>query len=337
MDAPDDRVLLDHGSGGKLMHRLLADRVGPRLGLREALELDAAPAGIGGVDVAFTTDSFVVQPPVFPGGSIGTLAVYGTVNDLAVAGAEPVALTCGLILEEGLPFDLLDRVLDDVARCAQMAGVEVVAGDTKVVERGAADGLFVNTAGVGRYAVDPRPHPSRIAPGDAILVSGPIGEHGIAVMLARSDADIEADVRSDCASVWPLVRAALDSGANVHTLRDPTRGGVATTLNEWARGRAWGIAVDEADVPVRAAVANTCELLGLDPLYVACEGRVVLACPEADADRVLAAWGGVDIGVEAAVIGRVTADEPGRVTLTTRIGGRRRLDMLAGAQLPRIC
>lgn len=336
MDA-HEHVLLDHGSGGRLTHRLIAERIAPRFGLQAGDLTDAAAVSVGDADVAFTTDSFVVQPPVFPGGSIGTLAVCGTVNDLAVAGARPVALSCGLILEAGVSMALVDRVLEDMATTAAAAGVRIVAGDTKVVEHGAADQLFINTAGIGQFVDGPRPHPDRIDPGDVVLISGPIGEHGIAVMLERSDADLRAEVTSDCAPVWPLVAAALESGAAIHAMRDPTRGGVATVLNEWTQGRAWGISVEESVVPVRPAVANVCEVLGLDPLYVACEGRIVLACPEADSDRVLAAWTKEAGGSSAAVMGRVDTADPGRVVLETRIGGRRRLDMLTGAQLPRIC
>jgi len=332
-----DGILLDHGSGGKLSLRLLKDRIAPRLGLRGAELLDAAAVEIGGREVAFTTDSFVVQPPFFPGGSIGTLAVCGTVNDLAVSGARPVALSCSLILEAGVSLKLVERVLDDIAHAAIECNVRIVTGDTKVVEHGSADAIFVNTAGIGEYVTDEKPHPERIAAGDAILVSGPIGDHGVAVMLERSGAELRADVQSDCMGVWPLVEAALDSGAHVHAMRDPTRGGVATVLNEWAQDRPWGICVDESALPVRPAVANVCDVLGLDSLYVACEGRILLACPEPDAGRVLDAWRCVPHGDDAAVIAHVSDKHAGQVSLRTRIGGLRRLDMLTGAQLPRIC
>ena len=285
-----------------------------------------------------TTDSFVVKPLRFPGGSIGELAVNGTVNDLAVSGARPLALTVSMILEEGLDSDVLRAEVAAIATAAAAAGVEIVGGDTKVVERGAADQMYLCTTGVG--AVDPRASPATdaIAPGDQVLVSGPIGEHGTAIMLARNQFDLDASIESDTCSLWPAVDALLDAaGQDLHCMRDATRGGVASVLNELARSSAVSVAVREADVPVSPIVAAAAELLGIDPMYVANEGRLVaFVAPEA-ADRALTALRAVPGCEGAAAIGEVRREPPGMVLVETSFGGRRVMDQLVGDPLPRIC
>ncbi len=285
-----------------------------------------------------TTDSFVVKPLRFPGGSIGELAVNGTVNDLAVAGARPVALTVSVILEEGLEAATLKAEVEAIAQAARAAGVEIVGGDTKVVERGAADGMYICTAGVGE--ADPRADlaPSGLRPGDTILVSGPVGEHGTAIMLARGEFDLDADVESDTRSLWPAVDALLEAaGADLHCLRDATRGGVASVLNELARASRVSVVVREAEVPVSPVVHAAAELLGIDPMYVANEGKLVACVAPEAADRTLAALQRVPGCEQAATIGEVRAEPPGMVLVRTSFGGRRVMDELVGDPLPRIC
>jgi hydrogenase expression/formation protein HypE len=337
--AAPDRVLLGHGSGGKLTAALLRDRFLPALGNPTLLQMgDAAVVAVGPAEIAISTDTFVVQPLEFPGGNIGSLAVHGTLNDVAMMGARPCYLTAGFVLEEGLPFEVLDRVVHAMAASARAAGTPLVAGDTKVVERGRVDGLYLNTTGVGVLDPDFRPAPDRASPGDAVLVSGPIGRHGMAVMAARGGLAFEAEIVSDTASLVSLVeRLRRRVGAEVHVLRDPTRGGVASALNEIAAASGVGIELEESAIPIPGPVAAACEMLGLDPLYVANEG-VLLAIVSADvADRALAALRSDDLGADAAIVGRVVAGHPGLVSLTTPIGGSRIVDLLPGDQLPRIC
>jgi hydrogenase expression/formation protein HypE len=287
--------------------------------------------------LAFTTDSYVVSPLFFPGGDIGDLAVNGTVNDLAVSGARPLWLSAGFILEEGFPVADLERIVASMAAAAERAGVQIVTGDTKVVQRGKADGCYVNTAGVG---VIERPGELGVAtarPGDAVIVSGPIGEHGITIMLARGELDIESEVTSDTAPLNGLVERLLDAAPGVRGLRDATRGGVATICNEVARAAGVAVVVDEEAVPVRPDVRGACELLGIDPLYVACEGRLVAVVDGDQVDAAMAALRSHPLGEGAAVIGRVRDDPPGLVLLKTSFGGTRIVDLLVGDPLPRIC
>lgn len=329
----DDIITLDYGSGGKKTAALIDELIIPELG-NNALNALGDGAILDG-QLAFSTDSFVVDPLFFPGGDIGKLCVCGTVNDLAMCGAEPKYLSLALIIEEGLPTESLRRIVASIKAAAEAAGVAVVTGDTKVVERGRGDGVYITTSGIGvvRY---PGLGPERMRPGDAVLISGTAGDHGAAVMLAR-DALMEGEIRSDCAALNGLVRAVLESGAQVRVLRDPTRGGVATTLCEFAESAALGIELDEAAIPVRRDVSAACALLGLDPLYCANEGKMLAVVAAEDAERALAAMRSVPEGKSAAIIGRVISERPGKVVLRTAMGGSRMLQKLAGAQLPRIC
>jgi len=332
-----DRVVLAHGGGGRLMHRLIRDVFLAAFGdPLLARGHDGAVLDLSG-RMAITTDAFTVQPLFFPGGDIGSLAVHGTVNDLAMCGARPLYLTTSFILEEGLPMEDLRRIVDSMATAARGAGVAIVAGDTKVVERGKGDGVFIAATGVGRVESRRPIAADRLRPGDAVIVSGPIGDHGVAVMLARQDLGIEAAITSDSASVAAPVLALLDAGVDLRCLRDPTRGGLATVLCEIAAAARLGVRVVEAAIPVRAVVADACELLGLDPLYVACEGRFVAFVAGGQVDSALAVLRGARGGEEARVVGHVTAAHPGTVVLENPLGGERVLDMLSGEQLPRIC
>jgi hydrogenase expression/formation protein HypE len=334
-----DRVLLGHGSGGKLSAALLRERFLPRFGNEVLEELgDAAVVSVPGEEIAVSTDTFVVSPLEFPGGNIGHLAVHGTVNDLAMMGAEPLYLAAGFILEEGLPFDILDRVLDAMSEAAREAGVIVITGDTKVVERGKADGMFINTTGIGRLGPTFRPGPGSASDGDAVIVSGPIGRHGIAIMAAREDLGFEVEIQSDTACLAPLVESlGAACGPAVRCLRDPTRGGVASALNEIAASSGVGIRLEEGDLPIPGPVRAACEMLGLDPLYVANEGILVAIVAPEEADSALQALRCHPAGEEAARIGTVTASRPGLVLLRTGLGPSRVVDMLPGDQLPRIC
>ncbi len=334
----DDRVQLGHGSGGKLSAQLVARHFLPHFENPALVQLgDASIVSIGGAEMAISTDSFVVQPIEFPGGNIGSLAVHGTLNDVAMMGARPVCLTAAFILEEGLSLAVLDRVIAAMARASREAGVPIVAGDTKVVERGKADGLHINTTGIGVVDPDFRPNPSRAEPGDVILLSGPIARHGMAIMAAREGLSFESAITSDSAALPPLVDAMRDAGMDVHVLRDPTRGGVASALNEIAVASGVGVEIDEAALPVPGDVRAACELLGLDPLYVANEGVLVAFVPEAQAARALSAMRFHPLGAEAVRIGRVVAEHPRFVVLRTALGGTRVVDLLPGDQLPRIC
>ncbi len=331
-------ILLDHGSGGALAHRLVAEMMLPAFDNKALARLDdGALVELGGARLAFSTDTYAVEPIFFPGGSIGDLAVNGTVNDLAMCGAVPHCLSVGMIIEEGFERRDLQRILDDMARAARRAGVQVVTGDTKVVPRGAADGIFINTAGIGVVPPGIRVSGHRARPGDAVILSGSIADHGVTVLVRREGLEFDADVRSDSAPLNHLVARMFAAAAGVHVLRDPTRGGVATTLNEIAGQSGVGIDIDEERIPVRPAVAGICELLGVDPLYVANEGKLLACVDPADTDAVLASMREDPLGGGSVVIGRVTAQHAGRVELRTRIGGRRILDMLSGEQLPRIC
>ena len=334
----EERITMSHGSGGKatqtLIEAIFLDAF--RNPLLEPLE-DSARLEIGAAQVALTTDSYVVSPLFFPGGTIGDLAVNGTVNDLAVAGATPLYLTAGFILEEGFPVADLTRITGSMRDAAAAAGVQVVTGDTKVVEKGKADGCYINTAGVGVIERDVRLGVAQARPGDAVLVSGPIGDHGVTIMLARGELDIEADVQSDTASLAGLVAALLDAVPGVRALRDATRGGVATILNEIAKAADVGVMVTEDAIPVRTEVRGAAELLGIDPLYVACEGRMVAVVDGGQAGQALAALRAHPLGRQAAIIGTVAPDPPGIVLLKTTFGGTRIVDLLVGDPLPRIC
>jgi hydrogenase expression/formation protein HypE len=334
----DDRILLGHGSGGRLSHRLIRELFLPALGGPHLAPLnDAALLRIGSADLAFTTDSFVVTPLEFPGGDLGKLAVCGTVNDLAVMGARPLYLSSAFLIEEGLPRDLLERIVRSMRAAAEEAGIEIVTGDTKVVERGGLDQIFINTAGLGRLEQPRWEGLSAVRAGDRVLVSGTVGDHGLAVMACRNDLQFESPIESDCAPLWGLVNRLREAGVPVRWMRDPTRGGLGTTLNELVDGQPFGVRLDEDAIPVRRAVQALADILGLDPLYVANEGKVVAVVPAESAERALAAMRSDAHGREAAIIGAVTPDPPGRVVLATRIGGTRIVDMLTGDQLPRIC
>ena len=333
MTLMDDIITLDYGSGGRKTSALIEEIILPAFGNSALNALGDGALIPGGEQLAFSTDSFVVTPLEFPGGDIGKLAVCGTVNDLAMCGAQPMYLSLSLIIEEGLPAETLRRVVLSAAAAAREAGVQIVTGDTKVVERGRGDGLYINTAGIGIVKY-PGLAPEAMRPGDAVLLSGTAGDHGTAVMLARGEM-MDGEVKSDCATLNGLAEAVLASGANVRVLRDPTRGGVATTLCEFAESAGLGIELNEWDIPVRRSVAAACALLGLDPLYSANEGKMLCVVPQETAQTALDAMKSHPLGADAAIIGRVT--EGRRVTLNTRTGGARVLRKLSGAQLPRIC
>ena len=336
----EEHITLAHGAGGKASQTLteavfLEAFRNPRL---EPLEDQARLELAGGERLAFTTDSYVVSPLFFPGGDIGDLAVNGTVNDLAVSGAVPKWLSAGFVLEEGFPVADLQRIVTSMARAAASAGVEIVAGDTKVVERGKADGCYITTAGVGVLSRSCDVAAVNVRPGDVVLVSGPIGDHGMTVMLARGELDLESDMVSDTAALNGLIDVLLDAVPDgVHAMRDATRGGVATVLNEMARAADVAVVLDEGAVPVRPEVNGACEILGIDPLYVACEGRVVVVVDGAHAASALEALQSHPLGEGAAIIGRVKDDPPGLVLLKTAFGGTRIVDVLVGDPLPRIC
>jgi hydrogenase expression/formation protein HypE len=337
----DERITLSHGSGGKATHNLIEGVFAPAFSnpLLDRMD-DAATFAVDGAaqPLAFTTDTYVVNPLFFPGGDIGKLAVHGTINDLAMAGARPLYLSAGFILEEGFSIEDLRRIVNSMAEAAKEAGVSIVTGDTKVVPRGKADGVFINTAGVGVIEARWPIGQSHAQPGDKVLLSGPVGDHGVAVMMAREALDIETDVQSDTAPLHGLVAALIQAaGEGVHCLKDPTRGGVATSLNEIAMASEVSIALDEHAIPVRAGVRGACEILGLDPLTIANEGKLLAVVAPASAEGALAAMRTHPLGVEAAIIGEVRAEPAAMVFLRTDIGGTRVLDMLVGDPLPRIC
>lgn len=334
----EERITMSHGAGGKATHTLIEAVFleAFRNPLLERME-DQAVFAVNAGRLAFTTDSFVVSPLFFPGGDIGDLAINGTVNDLAVSGARPLYLSAGFILEEGFPTADLQRIAASMARAAAAAGVQVVAGDTKVVQRGKADGCFINTSGIGVVEHDVRLGADIVRPGDAVLVSGPIGDHGITIMLARGELELVSDLTSDTAPLHTLVARVLEATTAVRAMRDATRGGVATILNEIAAVAGVSIVVDENAVPVRDEVRGACEILGIDPLYAACEGRLVaFVAPEA-AEAALHAMHSDPAGRGAAIIGTVRAESPGLVLLKTQFGGNRIVDLLVGDPLPRIC
>jgi hydrogenase expression/formation protein HypE len=336
-------VTLAHGGGGKAMKDLIDDIFvsafeNPVLDrLDDCARFDLSDLVRLGDRLALTTDSFVVDPLVFPGGDIGKLAVCGTVNDLAVGGARPLYLTCSAIIEEGLGMDVLRQVAASMAATARAAGVAIVTGDTKVVGRGACDKLFINTAGVGVVPEGRELGPERVRPGDAILVNGLLGDHGATILTARGDMALATPIESDCAALHGLCEAITLAAPGTRFMRDATRGGLATVLNEIAQAAGVGIEIEEAHTPIRAEVKGFCEILGLDPLYLANEGKIVCVVPEAEAGTALAAMRGSELGRHAACIGRVTAERPGRVVMQTVFGGKRIVDMLVGEQLPRIC
>jgi hydrogenase expression/formation protein HypE len=332
------QILLAHGGGGKLMHQLIEKMfitsfANPALSARH----DSAVLNVQSKKIAFTTDSYVVKPLFFRGGDIGTLAIYGTVNDLAMSGARPLYISCGFIIEEGLPTETLWRVAQSMKQAAEIAGVSIVTGDTKVVDRGKGDGLFINTAGIGEIAHDMTIAPSAVRPGDAVIISGDIGRHGMAIMAAREGLEFESAIESDCAPLTEAVMNLIKAGIQIHCLRDLTRGGLASALVEIAETGGVHINIEEAAIAVREDVRGACEILGFDPMYVANEGRFVAFVPEAETGRALDILRGEKDFDKSTVIGRVTGGRPGIVTMKSRIGATRIIDMLSGEQLPRIC
>jgi hydrogenase expression/formation protein HypE len=335
----DEQITMAHGAGGKASQTLIEGLFVPAFGSASLASMgDAGAVSVNGTGLAMTTDSFVVKPIRFPGGSIGELAVNGTVNDLAVSGARPLALSLSLIIEEGLASDQLRAEVEAIAGAAEAADVEIVAGDTKVVERGACDSMYVCTSGVGQVDSRAELSPSGLRPGDRVLVSGSIGEHGTAIMLSRGEFELESEIESDTRSLWPAVDALLDAaGPSLRCLRDATRGGVASVLNELARSSQVAITVKEGEVPVQPAVMGAAEMLGIDPMYVANEGKfVAFVAPEA-ADQALEALSAVPGCEQASEIGEVKTEPPGMVLVETAFGGRRVMDQLVGDPLPRIC
>ncbi|MFZ5559029.1 MAG: hydrogenase expression/formation protein HypE [Pseudomonadota bacterium] len=340
---PKGRVTLAHGGGGRAMRELIHQVLLPAFDnpllapLEDQARVSLAELAAVGDRLAFTTDTFVVSPIEFPGGDIGKLAVCGTVNDLAMAGARPLFLSCGLVLEEGLEMAVLARVAQSMAQAASEAGVAIVTGDTKVVERGAADRVFINTAGIGVVPGRVDISAGRARPGDAVIVNGSLGDHGVAILLARNELALAAEVESDCQPLHGLVAAMLSACPDIHCLRDATRGGVATVLNEFAASSNVCIRLQEAAVPLRPEVRGACEILGLDPLYLANEGKLVAVVPGEAASAVVAAMRAHPAGRDAAVVGDVAPGPAGSVILATGFGGDRVVDMLVGEQLPRIC
>ncbi len=333
-----NRITIAHGSGGRVTHDLVKDvfyRSFDNDILRRAE--DSAVLDIPQNRVAFTTDSFVVKPVFFPGGDIGKLAVCGTVNDLAVSGAVPKYITCGFIIEEGFLLKDLERIVKSMGDWSEKAGVRIVAGDTKVVEKGEADGIFINTSGVGVFEDDVELGVGKITPGDKILLSGTIGDHGIAVLSRRKGLDFETSIRSDCAPLNDMLQEVLRAATGVKFMRDPTRGGLATTLNEIAEEGTTGILINEKDIPVAEEVNGACQLLGLDPLYIANEGKAIVIVAPGDEDKALEAMRRSEYGKNAAIIGEVTGDNTGKVLLKTTLGVTRIVDMMTAENLPRIC
>jgi hydrogenase expression/formation protein HypE len=335
-----DRILLGHGSGGQLMHDLIASLFvryfsNPILDQQS----DSALLKISTEHLAFTTDAFVVDPIFFPGGDIGKLAVCGTVNDIAVAGARPLYISCSFILEEGLPFDSLEKIVRSMANEAKKAGVQIVTGDTKVVNKGKCDKIFISTAGIGEIQSKYQSISTgeSIVSGDKIIINGSIGDHGMAVMSARNDLNLRSNIMSDCASLNGLIDKALQASDRIKFMRDATRGGLATILAELSRGKPFGVLVEEDRVGLKENVRGICELLGFDPLYVANEGKVLLVVGKEDAEKVLGALKSHELGKDSAIIGEVVSDHPGKSWINTAVGGKRIIDVLSGEQLPRIC
>jgi hydrogenase expression/formation protein HypE len=332
-------ILMAHGGGGRLTQMLIEKIFVPQFASQSPDALhDGAFLNLGGARLAFSTDSFVIRPIFFPGGDIGSLSVHGTVNDLAMCGARPVALSAALILEEGLPMDDLWRIARSMKDAANAAGVSIVTGDTKVVDRGKGDGIYVNTTGIGVVYPGTDISPKRALPGDVVILTGSMAVHGIAIMSVREGLEFETELASDTAPLWGLVEPLLSAlGTRVHVLRDPTRGGVASTLNEIAVSSGSGIVLDERSLPVREDVAGACEILGLDPLYVANEGICLAIVARETADEALSILRSHPLGAAATIIGEVVADHPRAVWMKSRIGGTRVVDLLTGEQLPRIC
>ena len=335
--AEHDKILLAHGSGGKMAHELITRSFIRELSNPLLAKLDDSAVVSFSGKLAFTTDSYVVSPIFFPGGDIGKLAVCGTVNDLSMSGAKPLYLSLAFIIEEGLPYDDLAKVIASVKAAVGEAGVQIVTGDTKVVNRGSADKLFINTSGIGVIPEGVDISGSNAKPGDVVLLSGTIGDHGIAVLSKREGLSFSTTLQSDCAPLNDLVADMLDASRNINCLRDPTRGGLATTLNEMAQQSNVGIRIDEEAIPVREEVMAACEMLGLDPLYIANEGKLIAIVPPMEAKAVLKSMRKHPYGKNAAIIGKVTDEKPGRVVMNTRIGSSRIVDMLTGDPLPRIC
>jgi hydrogenase expression/formation protein HypE len=333
-----DKILLDHGSGGRSSHELIEKVFLPRFQNPFLNEMnDSAVFSLEGATLAFTTDSYVVDPIFFPGGDIGSLAVCGTVNDLAMRGARPCYLSAGFILEEGFPVKDLEQILLSMERASREAEIQIVTGDTKVVPRGAADKIFINTAGIGLIPRGVAIAGQNAHPGDAVLISGSIADHGLTILSKREGLAFESPLKSDVAPLNHLVSRMLQASPNIHVLRDPTRGGLATTLNEIAGQSQTGLEIWEEALPLHGEVLAAAEILGLDPLYLANEGKLIALLPMSEAEGVLQAMRETPYGKEAAIIGRVKEEHPGKVVLQTLIGGKRLLDMLAGEPLPRIC
>jgi len=336
--ATADRVLMSHGGGGRMSRRLIRDLFRRHFTSSElARDHDGAYLQTDGRLLAFTTDSFVVSPPFFPGGDIGSLAIHGTVNDLAACGARARWLSAAFVLEEGLPMSELERIVVSMAKAASTAGVEIVAGDTKVVERGKGDGIFITTTGIGTLWTDRPPDPRAVLPGDVVLLSGSIGEHGMAILSRREGLAFESELTSDSAPLGDLVEAVYRAGVHPRCLRDPTRGGVAAALAEIAEASQTGIELDESAIPVAALVRGACEILGLDPLLVANEGKMLFIVAPEDAETALAALRSHPLGKLAAKVGRVQGDEPGCLLIRTELGSVFVMDIPAGEELPRIC
>lgn len=334
----EKKILLAHGAGGKLSHDLLKELFLPFLENEILCALDdSAVIPTERSRLAFTTDSYVVKPLFFPGGDIGRLSICGTVNDLAMAGAKALGISASFILEEGFSTGELERVISSIKKAAVEAGVMVVAGDTKVVEHGAAQGLFITTSGVGIVPEGVDISGSRAMPGDSVIINGPIGDHEVAILLARGEFSLRGEIKSDCAPLNGLVQSMLDAYIDIHALRDPTRGGIATVLWEIANASKVGVIIDEETVKVRKEVRGVCDLLGFDPYYLANEGKLVAFVSQEEAERVLDAMKAEPLGRESVVVGRVVDENPGKVLLKTRIGGHRLLEPLSGEQFPRIC
>ena len=331
----EEIITLDYGSGGKKTSGLIEKMIVPAWDNPALRELGDGALLKGAERLAFSTDSFVVNPLFFPGGDIGKLSVCGTVNDVSMCGGVPKYLSCSFIIEEGLKLSELEKIVDSIKKAADKAGVEIVTGDTKVVEKGRGDGIYINTAGIG-FLKYPGLSPANIKDGDAVIVSGTVGDHGTAVMLARSGM-MQGDIKSDCAALNELCEAILSLNAGVRVLRDPTRGGLATTLNEFIEGSPLGIEIDEKLIPVNPSVQASCNMLGLDPMYCANEGKLIAVVEKENADKVLEAMKKLPEGENAALIGRVTSEYPGKLVMKTQLGGGRILQKLTGAQLPRIC
>ncbi|MBK6797282.1 MAG: hydrogenase expression/formation protein HypE [Acidobacteria bacterium] len=332
------QVMLAHGGGGKLMHQLIEKMFGPAFQnpLLDAKH-DGAVFSHNGGRLAFSTDTYVVKPIFFPGGDIGSLAINGTVNDLAMCGARPLYLSTGFILEEGLPMEDLWRIVQSMQKAASEAGVQIVTGDTKVVDKGKGDGIFINTAGIGVIEHDLVIAPASVRPGDLIVLNGDLGRHGIAIMAKRENLEFETEIESDCAALAGLVGQMIDEGIKIHCMRDLTRGGLANALVEIAEASGFQISIEENAIPVREDVRGACEMLGFDPLYLANEGRFITFVPDIFADKVLSIMGSHPLGIGATVIGRVTDSRDSLVTMKSAIGANRIVDMFSGEQLPRIC